>query len=302
MKFREFYFANYRLLLDEAICNEPHTGHLADFEKPMSYTDTFTIQLGDEAEFKARYEEAITSPKVFEDTQRYAVHKLKDGWAVVAPAREQISCMLLESSRDCAQMSIYMPKERNFISSDSKIDKAKKILVTAYVPHFIISSMALRGTLALHASLVERDGFGVLFLGPSGMGKSTQAKLWERYLGADFIIGDRAVCRQFGSVWYGYGMPWDGTDDIQRQKFVPVRALVALEQAKENRLCRLSAVEAMQVLLRQARLPVWNEEAMQKNTEQMWSMAQDLPFYHLQNMADEECVNLVYNTLYEVKK
>ena len=54
--------------------------------------------------------------------------------------------------------------------------------------------MVMRDGLPLHASLVEKDGFGVIFLGPSGMGKSTQAKLWEKYLDADFIIGDRPLC------------------------------------------------------------------------------------------------------------
>ena len=58
------------------------------------------------------------------------------------------------------------------------------------------AGMVTRDGLALHASLVEKDGFGVVFLGPSGMGKSTQAKLWKKYLDADFLIGDRPGMRK----------------------------------------------------------------------------------------------------------
>lgn len=57
------------------------------------------------------------------------------------------------------------------------------------------AGMGLRVGVPMHASLVEKDGEGVLFLGPSGMGKSTQARLWKSALDADFISGDRPGLR-----------------------------------------------------------------------------------------------------------
>ena len=47
------------------------------------------------------------------------------------------------------------------------------------------AGMTMRDGMPLHAALVEKDGYGVVFLGPSGMGKSTQAKLWVEHQGAD---------------------------------------------------------------------------------------------------------------------
>ena len=46
------------------------------------------------------------------------------------------------------------------------------------------------GMLVLHSAyIVTRTGEGILFSGPSGIGKSTQAALWERFAGARTING-----------------------------------------------------------------------------------------------------------------
>ena len=50
------------------------------------------------------------------------------------------------------------------------------------------------GQLVLHSSYVlTQSGAAVLFSGPSGIGKSTQAALWQQYAGADVINGDRTL-------------------------------------------------------------------------------------------------------------
>ena len=55
--------------------------------------------------------------------------------------------------------------------------------------------LADAGMLVLHSSyIVTRQEQGILFSGPSGIGKSTQAALWQRYAGAEIVNGDRAWC------------------------------------------------------------------------------------------------------------
>lgn len=77
--------------------------------------------------------------------------------------------------------------------------------------------------------------------------------------GADFIIGDRPALRRIDGQWMGFGMPWDGKDRIMQQKQVPIRALVSLEQAHENSIRRLTKQEAMNVLLNQVMMPMWDD-------------------------------------------
>ena len=159
--------------------------------------------------------------------------------------------------------------------------------------------MTMRDGMPLHAALVEKDGYGVVFLGPSGMGKSTQAKLWVEHQGADFIIGDRPGLRRIDGQWIGFGMPWDGKDGIRQQKQVPIRALISLEQAPENSIRRLTKQEAMIVLLNQVMMPMWDDAAMALLTPLMGQLATEIPFYHLKNLPNREATELTCKTICE---
>jgi serine kinase of HPr protein (carbohydrate metabolism regulator) len=161
------------------------------------------------------------------------------------------------------------------------------------------AGMTMRDGMPLHAALVEKDGYGVVFLGPSGMGKSTQAKLWVEHPGADFIIGDRPGLRRIDSQWIGFGMPWDGKDGIRQQKQVPIRALISLEQAPENSIRRLTKQEAMMVLLNQVMMPMWDDTAMALLTPLMGQLATEIPFYHLKNLPNKEATELTHKTICE---
>ena len=160
--------------------------------------------------------------------------------------------------------------------------------------------MTMRDGMPLHAAMVEKDGYGVVFLGPSGMGKSTQAKLWVEYQNADFIIGDRPGLRRIDGRWIGFGMPWDGKDCIRQQKQVPIRALISLEQASENSIRRLTKQEAMMVLLNQVMMPMWDDAAMALLTPLMGQLATEIPFYHLKNLPNKEATELTRETICEI--
>ena len=99
--------------------------------------------------------------------------------------------------------------------------------------------------LLLHASLIDHAGNGIAFTGPSGVGKSTQAELWQDCQGAKLLNGDRAALRKEHSGWNAYGSPYAGTSGIYRNESAPLRAIVVLRQAKENHLRKLSGREAL---------------------------------------------------------
>ena len=46
---QEYYFANYRLLVDDEISEHESMYRLAAFVEPMPYTHTFTLRHGDAA-------------------------------------------------------------------------------------------------------------------------------------------------------------------------------------------------------------------------------------------------------------
>ena len=297
----EYYFANYRLLVDDAISSSDRMEYLADFSKVMPATHTFAIHMGDEALLDHQYAKAISYPIVC-TAERFNLHDTQDTWTFVPVLSEDVikrnGKYVLTSSRDYSEMMLYISRQPYYVEITQKW-MTPSIPISSAIRAACEAGMTMRDGMPLHAALVEKDGYGVVFLGSSGMGKSTQAKLWVEHQGADFIIGDRPGLRRINGQWIGFGMPWDGKDGIRQQKQVPIRALISLEQAPENSIRRLTKQEAMIVLLNQVMMPMWDDAAMALLTPLMGQLATEIPFYHLKNLPNKEATELTCKTICE---
>ena len=69
--------------------------------------------------------------------------------------------------------------------------------------------------LFFHAAQITYQKTGILFAGPSGAGKTTQAKLWERFRNARIICNDRTLLRKQDGNWHSYGYPMDGSQPVR---------------------------------------------------------------------------------------
>ena len=301
---REYFFANYRLLTDDVIVrNESIKKRLADFAAPMPYTHTLKLRIGDANELEDKHAWAQSCPVVYENWFS-TVHDTDGGWAFVSSLKyEQCRGGGMRSvvlcSRDYGEMTVWVSEQVFDIERNGQALQLQPF-IPRLLPIFAAfeAGIVMRDGLPLHASLVEKDGLGVVFLGPSGRGKSTQAKLWEKTLGADFIIGDFPIMRKIDGKWIGFGMPWDGPRDaVFCQKSVPVRALVWLEKAEENRISPMNSMQAMSVMLQQVRLPVWDNTLVDVAVPLIGQLVQEVPMYRLQCLPDEAAARLTYETI-----
>ena len=85
--------------------------------------------------------------------------------------------------------------------------------------------------ICLHAALVRTSSGGLLFCGPSGIGKSTQAKLWCSAGLGSLLNGDRPILGKKNGVWTGWGSPYAGSSRCYVNQSCPISAIVLLEQA-----------------------------------------------------------------------
>jgi len=105
-------------------------------------------------------------------------------------------------------------------------------------------------TVLIHASVVEKDGFGYAFLGRSGTGKSTHSSLWmDNIRGTSLLNDDNPIIRIDKEGILIFGSPWSGKTSCYINKGVELRALVRLEQASENHWKYLSGKDAFVALL-----------------------------------------------------
>ena len=74
------------------------------------------------------------------------------------------------------------------------------------------------GVVSLHAAAISHRGQGVLFLGESGTGKSTHARLWCRHMAATELLNDDSpfIRLQPAGAPLVYGSPWSGKSPCYR--------------------------------------------------------------------------------------
>ncbi len=145
----------------------------------------------------------------------------------------------------------------------------------------------------LHASVLEYEGEGYAFLGKSGTGKSTHSQLWLKFVPeATVRNGDKPIL-EFSDKIYAHGTPWQGKESLGNRGRTPLKGLCFLKQAKENAFRRLSAGEAVSLLMPQLVLPT-DEVGVEKTLALADELLQNVPAYLLECDISKEAVRLSF--------
>lgn len=157
-------------------------------------------------------------------------------WIIeMAPVQGMDICARLVASADfsSARMAVAHSKVGEFAINNSMM------ILYAF-------TTASKGTLEMHSSVIKRGGYGYMFLGKSGTGKSTHSSLWLKYLEGSELLNDDNPILRVGEdgVARVYGSPWSGKTPCYKNDSAPVGAIVRLNQYPENRIARNSIVEA----------------------------------------------------------
>ncbi len=174
--------------------------------------------------------------------------------------------------------------------------------VTAYFnPHsdndFVLPLAALCARFAyfdvllFHAAVVDYNGHGVMFVGPSGVGKTTQAQLWNKFLSADIINGDKAFVRKSDNGFDACGLPWKGSSEYCLNKNVHLDAIVIMKQSTENRITKLD-ISVTEKLLPHVFLPYWDTGCLKEALRIFDELVLDVPVWFLECLPDEDAVKL----------
>ncbi|MBQ2916036.1 MAG: hypothetical protein IJC50_06175 [Clostridia bacterium] len=127
-------------------------------------------------------------------------------------------------------------------------------LETLAVYRKICTELLKRDTLLFHGSAIAVDGEGYLFTAKSGTGKSTHTSLWRQEFGerAEMINDDKPLLKIAGDTVWVCGTPWNGKHRLGCNKIVPLKAICILERDTDNHIHRISAQEALPMLLQQS--------------------------------------------------
>lgn len=148
-----------------------------------------------------------------------------------------------------------------------------------------------RNRLCLHAACVRTHLGGILFSGPSGIGKSTQAELWCDLRGAKQINGDRPILSQDGNDWLAWGSPYAGSSRCHINESCPVTAIVMLRQAEECGLRRLSLPEAFRAVWSGLTVCSWDRTFVETASALAMELIAAVPVFEFACTPDQQAVD-----------
>ncbi|HJC90138.1 MAG TPA: hypothetical protein H9695_04100 [Candidatus Mediterraneibacter excrementigallinarum] len=155
-----------------------------------------------------------------------------------------------------------------------------------------------KDSMVLHCAYVEYQGEAILFSAPSETGKTTQANLWEKYRGSRTVNGDRSLLGKIDGRWTAQGWPVCGTSEVCNNEALPIKAVVMLSQAKENRAERLTPGHAFPLLYSQITVNKWNTEDHIHTMDLIEDFLGSVPVLHLGCTISEEAVVCLEDVLY----
>jgi len=156
--------------------------------------------------------------------------------------------------------------------------------------------MPLIDRMMTHGVAITFEGRSYMFTAESGVGKSTHAFLWQKFLGEDrvrVINGDKPILRfcDDGSV-LAYGSPWSGKEHLDENVSAPLGGICLLRRLDDEaagddpdvapgpRAYRASRQEALDFLLNQVFIPQ-DASAKLKTLELLDRLYDAVPIYHL---------------------
>lgn len=172
--------------------------------------------------------------------------------------------------------------------------------------HVVLTAMRLpqlmleHGGVFLHASYIIYNSRAILFTADKQVGKSTQATLWKKYMGAEIINGDRALIRRIDGVLRAYGSPYCGTSKICKNAQAEIAAIVILGQAPENSIRRVSPKEALAALMSGISYDTDSRSDTEKCLDVCGGLVSELPFFRLDCLPDKSAVDILYKAITEI--
>lgn len=162
----------------------------------------------------------------------------------------------------------------------------------------VYSNLCKKNSLLAHASFVDYKGEGLVFVGPSGVGKTTQARLWNECLDAEIINGDKVIIRVVDNGVYAYGSPWKGSSPYCVNKKSPLKGIVLLMQDTENSITKVEKSDEVQLLLPHIFMPCWDEELVSRVLTTFDKILKSTSVWLLKCKPDYDAVRLTEQTIF----
>jgi hypothetical protein len=165
----------------------------------------------------------------------------------------------------------------------------------------IMHRLTQERAIELHGvGVVGPDGASNLFVGHSGAGKSTTARLWTSLHNVEILSDDRIIVREHpagegASRIRMYGTPWHGEGCFALPQHAPLQRIFVLEHGQGNVLTRLTRSQMVAELFARAFVPFHRHEYVDSALSFLERVADTVPCYRYRFEPDQRAVERVLN-------
>ena len=216
----------------------------------------------------------------------FGVYRLPDGsyQILISPPGGQY-CGLLQANPDFSQGTIATRGQ----------DSLRTFAVNNALMLMFAFASATKDTLLIHSSVIKNSGYGYLFLGQSGTGKSTHSNLWLKHIeGSELLNDDNPVIVVDDKGATVYGSPWSGKTPCYKNDSARIGAFVRILQKPENRIMREQPLQAFATLLPSMSTMKWDKRVYDGVCDSVSHLVATVPLFTLGCRPDQEAAEVCH--------
>ncbi len=157
-------------------------------------------------------------------------------------------------------------------------------------------------TILIHASTIEKDGWGYAFTARSGVGKSTHSEQWLANIpDCELLNDDNPIVRVVGGVPYIYGSPWSGKTPCYKSKKAQLGAIVKINRAEQNSIESASTMDAFVTILSACATMKWDSAIFNNICSTITSVIEQTPNFNLFCLPDREAALVCYTAIHRTR-
>ncbi len=158
----------------------------------------------------------------------------------------------------------------------------------------ITHRLTRENAIELHGcGIVPTGNSGYLFVGHSGAGKSTTARLWSSHPSVGILSDDRIILREHAGQVFMHGTPWHGEAAYASPAKAPLSGIFILEHGLGNTITPLSPSQAVSELLARSFVPFHRHEYLSSALDLLQYVAGTVPCYRYSFEPDQRAVDKI---------
>ena len=155
-----------------------------------------------------------------------------------------------------------------------------------------------RGVEIHGCGVVDSAGIGHLFVGQSGAGKTTMARLWQNGGPVRILSDDRIILRQTDGCLQMHGTPWHGEAELADAGAHPLSCTYLLARGPQNALAAQPAAAAVGRLFSCCFPPFYDPAGLEFTLGFLEHVVLEVPCYELRFVPDARVTDFIRTVLF----